>query len=139
MIGFFFCFKTCAHIIFSQFSVFSLFSPFLTVYDYLFLVFWLNFWFLVPVFFCVGVSVKYVNLLIDVTLFPKSTLIQTGMYFHKFKIKFILTVLIPFHVTGVFLYPLNTLENLFSGGYRKWPVAQNGLSTCPQLIKRTLE
>ena len=43
MLGFFFCFKTCAHIIFSQFSVFSLFSPFLTVYDYLFLVFWLNF------------------------------------------------------------------------------------------------
>ena len=57
MMGFFFCFKTCAHIIFFQLSVFSPFSPFLTVHDYLFLVCRLNFWLLVPVF-CVCESIN---------------------------------------------------------------------------------
>ena len=51
--------------------------------------------------------------------------------YHFFKVSFLL--LNPFHPTGLFLYPLNASENKrFSYdfmGYRKRPVAWNGLMT----------
>ena len=43
----------------------------------------------------------------------------------------------PFHATGLFLYPLKTLENLWFPdvfrGYRRSPVAWNGLSSLKQI------